>query len=134
MNGNNVGLLDSNVIIDAAKGIVSIERIVDRYNFLYTSIINYVEVLGYNFADDNEKKSIIGILNNIPVINLDTEIADIAIQFRKRRKIKLPDALIAATAKKIDAEIITRNISDFQNLDTELIITEPELNTGRLYH
>lgn len=112
MTGNKIGLLDSNVIIDASKGIISIEQIVNRYDLLYTSIINYVEVLGYNFDNDQEKETIIEILEAIPSIALSKEIADIAIKIRKKRKIKLPDALIAATAKLLNAEIITRNIDD----------------------
>ena len=87
MTGNKIGLLDSNVIIDASKGIISIEQIVNRYDLLYTSIINYVEVLGYNFDNEQEREIIVEILDTIPCIALSKEIADIAIEIRKRRKI-----------------------------------------------
>lgn len=46
-------------------------------------------------------------------MNGNKQMADIAIEYRKRKKIKLPDALIAATAKTLNAEVVTRYISDF---------------------
>lgn len=60
MNGSK-GLLDSNVIIDASKGVISIEDILIRYDFLYASIITYVEVLGFKFENENEKTAVLGI-------------------------------------------------------------------------
>ena len=85
MSGNKA-LLDSNVIIDASKGIVSTQEIVDEYDYLYTSIISYIETLGYNFSDDEEKEIVTQILNNIEVVNLNKEIADTAINYRKQKK------------------------------------------------
>lgn len=126
MNGSK-GLLDSNVIIDSSKNLIDIDDLTDRYDNLYTSIISYIEVLGYNFEDDEEKQLIIDILSNIPVVNLDINIAKIAIDFRKKRKIKLPDALILATAKYINADLVTRDISDFRNIDEDVNLVEPKL-------
>jgi len=125
MNGNS-GLLDSNVIIDASKGIISMQDIVKDYDNLYISIITYVETLGYNFADNEEKEIITQILNIIEIIELNKEIADIAIKYRKIKKIKLPDALVLATAKNIKADLITSDITDFQNIDKTVKIIEPK--------
>jgi len=125
MNGSKA-LIDSNVIIDASKGLISIQKIVNEYNNLYTSIISYVETLGYNFADDEEKDIIIQILNNVQIVDLNKKIADIAIDYRKQKKIKLPDAFVLATAKSINADLITSDIKDFQNIDISISIVEPE--------
>jgi len=125
MSGNK-GLLDSNVIIDASKGIVSIQDIVNEYDYLYTSIISYVETLGFNFSDNEEKEIVIKIINSLEIINLSKEIADTAIGYRKRKKIKLPDALVLATAKNINADLITSDILDFQNIDKSIKLVEPQ--------
>ncbi|MEA2042782.1 MAG: PIN domain-containing protein [Bacteroidota bacterium] len=98
MNGNKA-LLDSNVIIEAAKNSISLQDIVNTYDYLYTSIICYVEVLGFNFNNKQGKFAIEKILEIISIVNLDKEIADLTIEFRKQSKIKLPDALIIATAE-----------------------------------
>ncbi|MEO0044430.1 MAG: hypothetical protein RL329_3878 [Bacteroidota bacterium] len=63
MSGNK-GLLDSNVIIDASKGIISTEALMNQYDYLYTSIISYVETLGYRFADEDEKDLVLQILSH----------------------------------------------------------------------
>lgn len=125
MSGNK-GLLDSNVIIDASKGIVSIKDIVNNYDYLYTSIITYVETQGYNFEDKEEKEIVTQILNSIEIVNLNKEIADIAIDYRKRKKIKLPDAFILATAKYLNTDLLTSDVSDFQNIDSFIKLIEPE--------
>jgi len=124
MNGNKA-LLDSNVIIDASKGKLSLKNIIDKYDSIYTSIICYIEVMGYNFEDEQEKLAIEKILQIIPILNFDKEIADIAISFSKKTKIKLPDALIIATAEKMHTDLITSNIDDFKNLSEKINLIEP---------
>jgi predicted nucleic acid-binding protein len=125
MSGNKA-LLDSNVIIDTSKGLVSTQDIVNKYDFLYVSIISYVETKGYNFADNEENQIVTEILNSIEIVNLNKEIADTAIEYRKQKKIKLPDALILATAKHLKADLITSDISDFQNIDKSVNLIEPK--------
>jgi len=125
MSGNK-GLLDSNVIIDASKGIVSTQDIVNEYDYLYTSIISYVETQGYNFEDNQEKEIVTQILKSVEIINLNKEIADTAIKYRKQKKIKLPDALILATAKHLNADLLTSDISDFLNIDKSVKLVVPK--------
>lgn len=103
MNGNSA-LLDSNIIIDASKGIIDFQEIIDQYDYLYMSVISYIEVLGYNFPNSIEKNLTKGITDIIPIIFIDKNIADIAIDYRIKGKIKLPDALILATAKSIKSD------------------------------
>jgi predicted nucleic acid-binding protein len=125
MNGNKA-VLDSN-IIDASKGLISIIDVVKKYDLLFLSIISYIEVLGYNFSNENEKTIIEDIFNKIPIINLDIEIATIAIGYRKSKKIRLPDAVILATANYAGASLITRNTDDFLNVDNSVEIIKPKI-------
>ena len=48
------------------------------------------------------------------VLFIDQKIADMAIEIRKKRRIKLPDAIIAATVKVLNLCLVTRNIDDFK--------------------
>ena len=45
-----------------------------------------------------------------------SEIADMAISIRRKQKIKLPDAVIAATALEYGYTLISRNDADFRNI------------------
>lgn len=50
------------------------------------------------------------------VISISQDIVNQTITFRKMKKIKLPDAIIASTAFVHQCDIITRNLSDFKGL------------------
>ena len=51
------------------------------------------------------------------IIDYLDEIVDRTINLRKQSKIKLPDAIVAATAMVYKYVLITRNISDFKNIE-----------------
>ena len=125
MSGNKKAILDSNVIIDLAKNEIESNFLVN-YSELYTSIINYIEVLGYDFGDDTEQKEkIVEWIATLPIENLNIPIANQAIEYRSEKKIKLPDALILTTARFLGADLITSNESDFKNLDERISIIVP---------
>jgi len=79
----------------------------------------------YRFSNKDEKQRIEKLCENIPVIDLDKEIVEKVIQIRQQNKIKLPDAIILATALINNFELITANISDFSNIHDDLVIIDP---------
>ncbi len=113
-------LIDSNVIIDytanslSSKGSDFVEQLFDS-DFLISVVVK-IEVLG--FADFPAKlKAMEEFVNAASVLPLDETIAIQAIQLRrKHKKLKLGDAIIAATALVYNLTLITRNISDFKNI------------------
>ena len=119
MNGKNA-LIDSNIIIYLSKQELSLDFI-DKFDDLSISVITYMEILGYEFQNQEEEKYIQELLELFRVLYIDKVIADTAINIRKKRKIKLPDAIIAATAVSKDIHLITRNIDDFKNTGVKLI-------------
>lgn len=60
------------------------------------------------------------------VLYLTEEIVQACIAIRREHTIKLPDAIIAATAVVYDMDLITRNTSDFKNIRA-LNIVNPHL-------
>ncbi|CAN5778088.1 hypothetical protein BH24BAC1_BH24BAC1_01530 [soil metagenome] len=56
-------------------------------------------------------------VGQLQVIPLTEQIADQTIQIKKKIKIKLPDAIIAATALVYSLTLVTRNIGDFKNIE-----------------
>ncbi len=109
-------LIDTNVIIDFAEDKLSLEskilvaRIIDTTRCF--SIINKIELL--SLSDVNEL--IPELIDSSKVIALTEEIILKTIAIRKKKKIKLPDAIIAATSIVHSLVLVTRNISDFQNI------------------
>lgn len=110
-------LIDTNVIIDSQmlriseKGLHFLGSVIND-NFII-SFITYIEVLGYNDVTE-DTQAFIALAN---VIEIDKEIIDTCINLRKQKKIKLPDAIIAATALVHNFTIISRNVKDFVNIE-----------------
>jgi predicted nucleic acid-binding protein len=76
------------------------------------SVITKIELLGFNqtTTEENQARLLLSRLQEFP---LTTKIAEETIRIRKSHRIKLPDAVIAATAIVHQLTIITRNTSDF---------------------
>ena len=60
-----------------------------------------------------EETQITKFLNSFEEVILDKEVALIAVTLRKEHKIKLPDAIIWASAIKLECLFVTRNTKDF---------------------
>lgn len=124
MNGHRI-ILDSNIIIYLSKGLINIEDLFDKYDEFYISIITYMEVMGFQFSNQEEKNIVKGLLNKFEMIGINLEIAEIVISIRERKRIKLPDAIILATAKYKNCDLLTRNVRDFSNVEEAVNIIDP---------
>lgn len=60
--------------------------------------------------DEAQTREFLLDFQTLPVTN---EVADLAVQIRRKRKIKLPDAIIQATANTAGRILVTRNTRDF---------------------
>ncbi|MEZ4942742.1 MAG: type II toxin-antitoxin system VapC family toxin [Saprospiraceae bacterium] len=127
MSGIKAGLLDTNILIYRSKGLLDFRALSSRYDNLYVSAITWMEALGFNFSNPQEQAGIEAILNAIQVVHTDMDIVKQVISYRQTRKIKIPDAIILATAKKLDAELVTTNDADFKGIDTGVSIFVPTL-------
>ena len=115
MNGDSF-LLDTNIIIYLAQGKLRINDFTEKNGNLYISSITYIETLGYTFPSRDEEKAIIKLCEIFERFLLTREIEEQTILIRKSNKIKLPDAIIAATAIVYNLTLVTRNIDDFKNI------------------
>jgi len=119
MNGNNA-ILDSNILIYLSKNELPL-AFLDQFDALFISVISYMEVLGYAFRNSEEENFVKEIIDLFDVRFINQEIAEIVIKYRKRYRIKLPDAIIAATAEADGSCLVTRNIDDFKNIDIRML-------------
>jgi hypothetical protein len=119
MNGNSA-LLDSNILIYLSKNELPFS-ILDQFAALFVSIISYMEVLGYRFSNSKEENFVKELVSIFNVRFIDQEIAENVIDIRKQYRIKLPDAIIAATANTDDLCLVTRNIEDFKNINIKIL-------------
>lgn len=114
-------LLDTNTVINflgaslPVAGMRLLNTTVDDNPIV--SIITKIETLGFNFKSMEEQTIVEIFINGSTVIDLSDDIVSKTIEIRKTKKIKLPDAIIAAAALVYDLVLISRNTSDFTNID-----------------
>ena len=112
-------LLDSNVIIGylagkiPASGMEIVSVIVDQIPHI--SVISQIEVLRYNEKPENEV-ILNGFISSSVIHALSPVVVKRTIELCKNSKIKLPDAIIAATALTENFILVTRNIDDFKHI------------------
>ncbi len=128
MNGNNRVLLDSNVVVFASKQQIDTNKLLSSYNEFYTSIINFMEVYGYEFENQEEKELIDTLFSIFEIMDLNKTIAEQVILYRKQKgkKIKLPDAIVLATAKYLNATLLTDDWDDFLGIDPNVLIVKAD--------
>ena len=126
MNGNKL-LLDTNILIYLSRKEMELDSFAGTGDLMGISVITYMESLGYAFKNEQEEKIMDSLCKYLNVIHLDNEIVSQVIALRKEGKIKLPDAIILATAIVNDMQLVTHNISDFSSFADRLMIIDPIL-------
>jgi len=123
MSGNK--LLDTNILIYLSKKELSLNQFAGEDDKLSISVITLMEAKGFAFQNEKEEKIIDDLCNVLEVINLSDDIVAEVIALRKKSRIKIPDAIIFATAKQNGCSLITRNIEDFADCSDEISIINP---------
>ncbi len=118
-------LIDNNVIsnyfsrIYSPKATEFLSEIIDEIPNI--SIITQIEALSWVNVDKSKEVIINEFINDSNIISLDTFVVSRCVKIRRSRKIKTPDAIIAATAIENGFILITSD-SDFLNIpDLKLI-------------
>ena len=118
-------LIDSNIVIDylsnrlPADGMYFMHSIIDAVPNV--SVVTKIEVLSFN-APEEHYKTLSSFINDATILSLTNPVLEASIEIRKKHRTKLPDAIIAATAIANELMLLTRNVSDFKNIDGLQII------------
>jgi predicted nucleic acid-binding protein len=105
-------LLDTNILIDYLAGIEAARDELGHSNDPLISVVSWMEVQ-VGARNDDELETLRRFLLQFEVAELTREIAGLAIGIRRQRRIRLPDAIIWATAEFHGCLLVTRNTRDF---------------------
>ncbi|WP_254561644.1 type II toxin-antitoxin system VapC family toxin [Dyadobacter diqingensis] len=121
MNGEKI-LADTNVFINLAEGKEGIEPHLQGKE-IFVSAITEIELLGYYQITEAEKNYFKLLLNDCSILELTDAIKQRAIDLKQKHRIKLPDAIIAATAQFLKVGFVTfdKGFSNIPNLDLILL-------------
>lgn len=104
-------LFDTNILIDYLNGVEQAKAELDRYSDKAISLITLMEVLVG--ATPNTENILRGFLNGFQSLPIDEPVSDRAVAIRQKHRIKLPDAIVWATAQIDGRILVTRNTKDF---------------------
>ena len=105
-------LFDTNILIDYLNGIEPARREIERTRARFISIVSWMEILAG--AENAEEADVLDMfLRDFTVLELTRRIARDAVEIRRARRTRLPDAIIWASARSESAVLLTRNTKDF---------------------
>lgn len=111
-------LIDTNILIDHLRGDAVAGRFlhdVESGRLQATiSVITECELLASPALTPREERHVIALLELLPRVAVTSRVARLAADLRRRYTITIADALIAATALRGHATLVTRNVKDFR--------------------
>ena len=119
-------LLDTNAIVALLNGSSSLNGVVGKADWIGISVISRLEFLAYSKLSPEDEELFLDFCERIKIIGLaedNFQLLDTTTRYRREYRLKLPDAIVAATAVTNDATLVTSD-NDFKNVP-ELSIINP---------
>ncbi len=111
-------LIDTNVIIDNFGNKLPEKAKTLLYSIdLTISAVTKIEVLGWLNATKEQLQPLYDFMEVTDILPINEAVINKTIEIRQSKKMGLGDAIIAATALIHNLIVISRNISDFKNID-----------------
>ena len=122
--GEKIGLvvIDSSIFIDHLRSYPPALEFFNKLslntqNVLFSAITETELIKGKSCCDNNVRSLVINMLNGLSKIPVDNMIALKAGDLSRIYGTDMPDSIIAATAIICKAELLTRNVKDFEKID-----------------
>lgn len=107
-------LLDTNAVIYFLEGDERLATFAD-YSFAISTITE-IELLGWVGISAPEADKIKGFIASCTLIELNWEVKQLSIGLKQKIKIKIPDAIVAASALHLNIPLITAD-KDFKKVE-----------------
>jgi len=110
-------LVDTNILIYHTKGSQVTEDFISKLlmeGAFNISILTKIEFLGWNRHPSEGFEKCRRLIEPANIYHVDDDIANKAIELRRKINIKFADAVIAATALLNNLKLATRNVDDFK--------------------
>lgn len=110
--------LDTNAVIYYAAGDKNAVSFLSehKHEIFYLPSIVVLEFLAYPLIDSHAAALFRSFSQQTTIVNLDFYIAELSAEIRRAYRVKLADAVVAATALSTSSALVTRNISDFKKI------------------
>ena len=118
MSGNRRFVLDTNAVVSLLAGNRELSAQLEAAEYVGISVISYLEFLAFDGLSDGDRDCFANFCKRVEVVSLshdDSKLMKQALELRSSNRLKLPDAIIGATALSRNALIIT-NDSHFSGI------------------
>ena len=118
-------LIDTNVVSDyfsaslPVSGLQFMDSVIDAVPNL--SVITQIELLCWK-TDTAKEQRVKDFITDSDILDITPDVIMHCVNIRRNKKIKTPDAIIAATALAYGYTLITNNEKDFNNIEDLKII------------
>ena len=124
MNGSSI-FIDTNIVLYLLSGDQTVANFLnDKTVFL--SFVTELELLGYKGITAEEQSKVENLLADSTIIDINSVIKKIVIELRKSYKIKLPDAIIAATSHYLNIPFMTSDKDLSKLTELNILLYEKE--------
>ncbi|MCE0484205.1 MAG: type II toxin-antitoxin system VapC family toxin [Methylacidiphilales bacterium] len=114
-------IIDTNILVDCVHGVEAAVQELARYDKLSVSRIVWIEFLtGARTTEIEARRR--SLLSDFELFEVDEAVSRETISLRQRTRLKLPDAIILATARVHGLLFVTRNHRDFPRHDPQVRI------------
>ncbi|MCX8049544.1 MAG: type II toxin-antitoxin system VapC family toxin [Methylohalobius sp.] len=124
-------LFDTNILIDYLNGLEPAREVFGQHSDPAISLVTWMEVLA-GARGEKDELVLRAFLSRFEVFPITWEVAERAILKRRKYRLRLPDALIWATAEMHGRVLVTRNTRDFPSEDVSVFFPVSDLNAGEV--
>ena len=107
-------LLDTNAIVALLQGNQQLIQLLEDAEWIGISIISQIEFLVFPGLNEADRQLFNEFLQRVEIIWIEPsqpELIELTIQLRQQYRLRLPDALIGATAIHLSATLVTQTFS-----------------------
>lgn len=117
-------VLDTNIVMYLLGGDTTVSSMLQDTE-TYVSFITELELLSYHRLSESERTAIEELLSQCTIIDINKEIKQLTIKLRAVHRLKLPDAMIVATAQYLNLPLLTAD-KDLEKVKTvNIVIYQP---------
>ncbi|MFM8742178.1 MAG: type II toxin-antitoxin system VapC family toxin [Cytophagales bacterium] len=115
--------MDTNIVLYLLNGDAVLAELLFQKK-LYLSFVSQLELMAYKGLNHKQQNEISKFIQDCIVIDINNEIKIETVNIRKNSRLKLPDAIVLATARFLSLPLITAD-QDFKQIESsEIIIYE----------
>jgi hypothetical protein len=113
-------IVDTNILLYLLEGRPAVAKLLDRFDRsgqpLRISVVTRIEVLGHPRVQGPLDVAVRGFLDRFILVPLSEAVVERTIEIRRASRLKLPDAIIAATAREAGELLLTHDRRGFSRV------------------